>query len=422
MVRKQANDPRQTKKISEGTSGEEKDAPSDGAGDAKPKPAKDGKKKKKENKEGNVMQADTKTFRSTLVGSLKYILLIIILPPFLNYTALVREGSYLKPEVGELYDIGFGQKMYLGCMGSGSPTVILDAPTGMTSDVWSLVLPLIAKETRVCVYDRAGLGYSDRPYKNYSKEEGDKADDQKNLRDRWQEFTLERMIDDLHRLLSLASQQPKPLILVGSELGGLIARGYTQLYENEVAHVVLVDPLVEDLFQQDEGVWAQFWFGQLIPSYQSLQLTAAMGLTRLALLTGYMEQPINSQLVSEEVVKRQKYVLCHPRHLSSVVDEHFFINDTFSQIKTLYLLKPFPQNVSVTVITGNYYDEQLPSSLNKAWAKSQENLISRLHPGCKHIVINGADHKKLYTAHLAVVDPVLRLVRQWKTKHKVHQA
>ena len=33
--------------------------------------------------------------------------------------------------------------------------------------------------------------------------------------------------------------------------------------------------------------------------------------------------------------------------------------------RTMMTLKPFPSNVSITVINGNYYDEQLPSTLNK---------------------------------------------------------
>ena len=42
-------------------------------------------------------------------------------------------------------------------------SVLLDAPTGMSSDVWALVQPELAKITKVCVYDRAGLGFSERP-------------------------------------------------------------------------------------------------------------------------------------------------------------------------------------------------------------------------------------------------------------------
>ena len=41
---------------------------------------------------------------------------------------------------------------------------------------------------------------------------------------RTQQFTVERMSEDLRRLVTEASSQPQPFILVGSELGALIAR------------------------------------------------------------------------------------------------------------------------------------------------------------------------------------------------------
>ena len=72
--------------------------------------------------------------------------------------------------------------MMLHCTGQGLPTgmhaytnqcscylngicdgaVVLDAPIGQSSDVWALVRSVVAKRTRVCVYDRAGIGFSDR--------------------------------------------------------------------------------------------------------------------------------------------------------------------------------------------------------------------------------------------------------------------
>ena len=42
--------------------------------------------------------------------------------------------------------------------------MILDAPIGQSSDVWALVQSLVEKRTKVCVYDRAGLGFSDSAY------------------------------------------------------------------------------------------------------------------------------------------------------------------------------------------------------------------------------------------------------------------
>ena len=39
------------------------------------------------------------------------------------------------------------------------------------------------------------------------------------------------MADDFRRLFTQASDQKRPFILVGSELGATIARFYTQIYE-----------------------------------------------------------------------------------------------------------------------------------------------------------------------------------------------
>ena len=41
---------------------------------------------------------------------------------------------------------------------------------------------------------------------------------------RTQQFTVERMSEDLRRLVTESSSQPQPFILIGSELGALIAR------------------------------------------------------------------------------------------------------------------------------------------------------------------------------------------------------
>ena len=44
------------------------------------------------------------------------------------------------------------------------------------------------------------------------------------------EATALRMVADLHRLVSIVQQLERPLVLVGAELGGLVARLYTQLH------------------------------------------------------------------------------------------------------------------------------------------------------------------------------------------------
>ena len=77
---------------------------------------------------------------------------------------------------GQEVDVG-GYGLYIECAGSGSPTVILEAGLGAPSATfdrsglpipvpglvsgWRLIRAALASETRVCAYDRAGLGRSD---------------------------------------------------------------------------------------------------------------------------------------------------------------------------------------------------------------------------------------------------------------------
>ncbi|XP_015752514.1 PREDICTED: uncharacterized protein LOC107332300 [Acropora digitifera] len=182
---------------------------------------------------------ETRTRRSWW-GMFKYSLLLLV-PGFLNHAALHREADVLKPP-GQLYDIGWKQKIFMSCSGRGPPTVILDAPTGQSSDAWTLIEPEIAKVCRVCHYDRAGLGFSERPFVNWSEPQQAK---------RGKLSTSERMVEDFHRLFTLSSDQPGPFILVGSELGAVNARFYTQMFANDISSVVLINPLVEGMFNEE---------------------------------------------------------------------------------------------------------------------------------------------------------------------------
>src|SRR5438552_884571 len=64
------------------------------------------------------------------------------------------------PAPGELIDIG-GYKLHINSSGQGKPAVILDSSIGDGSYNWALVQKNVATFTRVCSYDRAGLGWSE---------------------------------------------------------------------------------------------------------------------------------------------------------------------------------------------------------------------------------------------------------------------
>jgi len=122
-----------------------------------------------------------------------------------------------------LVDIG-GRKLNLFCSGTGSPTVVFEAPSGSAGWVWWDVQPRIASRTRACVYDRAGFGFSDP-----SPRAADALD----------------AVDDLHALLQAAAIAP-PYVLVGNSFGGASAQLFAWHYPGEVSGLVLVEPLHED--------------------------------------------------------------------------------------------------------------------------------------------------------------------------------
>ena len=124
------------------------------------------------------------------------------------------------PPPGQLVDVG-GHRLHINCTGTGSPTVVIEAGLGDWSTSWGFVQPEVAKTTRVCTYDRAGLGWSEA-----AAQPGDVA-----------QFAAE-----LHTLLQNANV-PGPYVMVGHSLGGFIVRVFAHDYASEVAGVVLVDSM-----------------------------------------------------------------------------------------------------------------------------------------------------------------------------------
>ncbi|WP_315092803.1 alpha/beta hydrolase [uncultured Cellulomonas sp.] len=119
---------------------------------------------------------------------------------------------------GQLFDVG-GHSLHLSCTGSGSPTVVLEPGAGMVSAQLGLITPTVAHETRVCVYDRAGRGWSGPAETR-------------------QDAT--QIATDLHTLLERA-HVPGPYLLAGHSFGGLYVLTFAARYPDEVAGMVLVD-------------------------------------------------------------------------------------------------------------------------------------------------------------------------------------
>lgn len=146
----------------------------------------------------------------------------------------VPEGYSLTPEMedllaqypppGKLVDIG-GYSLHVNSQGGGTPTVVMEAGAGSFSLVWCQVAPELAKETRVVIYDRAGLGWSDP------------SPSARNA---------ENIVSEFRAMLQKAGIKP-PYVFVGHSMGAVYMRMYVNKYPKEVVGMVLVDPGTEDL-------------------------------------------------------------------------------------------------------------------------------------------------------------------------------
>jgi pimeloyl-ACP methyl ester carboxylesterase len=124
-----------------------------------------------------------------------------------------------KPSIEEMFDVG-GHKMNLECYGEGSPTIVLeqDWGVGLSDQVWRSVIPNLAVETRVCVYDRLNAGASDSIGAH----------------------TFEQASNEWHALMQTAKLEP-PYIVAGHSFGGPFALTHASRYPTEVVGIALID-------------------------------------------------------------------------------------------------------------------------------------------------------------------------------------
>jgi pimeloyl-ACP methyl ester carboxylesterase len=120
---------------------------------------------------------------------------------------------------GDLVDVG-GHRLHIDCAGTGSPTVVLEAGLGEPAAMMAgWIGHDVASTTRVCVYDRAGKGWSDPA-----------PEQQDGL----------AVVTDLHTLLERHGEIG-PFVFAGHSSGGVYVQAYAATYPDDVAGLVLLD-------------------------------------------------------------------------------------------------------------------------------------------------------------------------------------
>jgi pimeloyl-ACP methyl ester carboxylesterase len=291
----------------------------------------------------------------------------------------VSEATEANPYLtsGGLIDVD-GHQMHLECVGSGSPTVVLEPGAGGTSASMGWVAPAVASQTRVCVYDRAGRGGS---------QPADGPQDGA------------RIATDLHTLLQRAGV-PGPYMLAGHSFGGLYVRIFAGHYPDEVAGLVLIDSTAsqepaKSVIPAAVGESSYDGVGRFATL---VSLSARVGLARLYgdLVSGTLPAR------SEELLR---YDTAQASTVRSVIEEYLRGGAASQEAASL---RDFGDKPLFVLTAGVGSDA--------AWMTAQEKTTT-LSPNSAHQVVDGADHQgledeKQYAAHItqAVLD-VLTSIR-----------
>ena len=254
------------------------------------------------------------------------------------------------PAGGRTYPVN-GHRLYLHCVGSGSPTVVLFNGLGEWTPNWAWVQAGVAATTRVCAFDRAGEGWSGgRP----ERQDG------------------HRLASDLHALLRAAGVRP-PYVLAGHSVGGTYALVYAAQYPAQVAGVALIDsstPYQFDLpgYPRFYSMWRRA--SALLPS------AARTLFGRMALRSGFGSLPPRDRDVA-------RAFNASPRQLTASRIEFLELPTVFREAAALKSLDGKPLAV-LSATAGEM----------AGWAHAQDEL-ARLSTDSVHRRVAGATHAGL---------------------------
>ena len=243
-------------------------------------------------------------------------------------------------------------ELHIDCVGQGSPTVVLEAALGNASAHWVRVQQEVSEVTRVCAYDRAGMGWSEG-----GPEPRDAA----------------RVTGELHALLEGAGVEG-PYVMVGHSFGGLYARAYAARYPDETAGVVLVDSSHPDQFERlPDGPEN---YAQARRLFAVAPLFARLGVIRLFDLL-----PVPAELPAPQRAQVEAF---NPatKQVSTTADEFRATPQTTAQVRDAGSLGDKP----LAVVSAGKQPQ--------AWLQLQEELAT-LSPNSTHRVVEGATHVSL---------------------------
>jgi len=273
------------------------------------------------------------------------------------------------PPPGSIYSVD-GYAMHLYCTGSGEPTVVVEEGLGDDFITWQRVQPQVAGFTRICTYDRAGLGWSeDRPEPHDAK----------------------HFAQQLHALLQAASEKG-PFVLVGASAGGFYARQFVSDFPLLVVGMVFSDSSVPD---QDGHIPGGGWTPEEArQTHHEAMWDLVTQSTGWARLRGQCKGEVEKGLDTWRDVARAE--ACRPTYARSGLaewDEFWHSADQAAEARCC-------ANIPVVIVSRDpvwrnpAWDPQRDArhiAAQPIWNKLQESLKA-LSPQSRRILARGSGH------------------------------
>jgi pimeloyl-ACP methyl ester carboxylesterase len=290
--------------------------------------------------------------RRVLLGLLVTLIVLTLIGAIYQAIATARDARAFPPP-GQLVDVG-GYKLHIHCLGTGSPTVILESGQGGLSSDWVWIQPEIAKTTRVCAYDRAGVGWSDPgPAPRDAQQVG----------------------RELHSLLANA-QIPGPYLLVGHSYGGLYVRVYAATYPETIKGMMLIEAAHPDQWTRNPTGQAEY--AQITRMYQVAGVLTRLGLLRLINFT-----PANPDLPAEQSAIHKAFSDT-TRYVDAATSEFNATAATNQQVQAAGSFGTLP----LFVLTATDHDrpeiEPIAQELQHELTQLSTNSVQRVVEGATH--------------------------------------
>jgi pimeloyl-ACP methyl ester carboxylesterase len=288
------------------------------------------------------------------------------------------------PPPGQRIDVG-GYSLHLYTQGDGKPTVVLDHSLGGVEGY--LLIDKLSKLCRVCIYDRAGYGWSDQSPAPR---------------------TSAQIVTELDTLLTQAGIEP-PYILVGDSFGSYNVRLYAAQFPNKVKGLVLTDGLHEagmlNLSLPLKGLKLFFLSG----FFMSV-LGSSLGIIRLLKQLGvftFLKPELHS--FPKGAVRSIQRSFCRPKHWITMSREMIQLNVSARQLMASQALDTLP---IVSIKSQSFFKPSLWTQFIPLRRANQ--LREKMHKELLNLSNNCIQIPAEHSGHFVWVDEPEMLVKAIK--------